>query len=152
MDPHFNWEENVMYHYRKLDNGTSSFHMQSRRRKKKQKVLPCFLIYNWMYFHFDIQIHSAPSGGCLLMHGNNFFKIASYFSNNINSSSFFHNDKQELELKQFDRGDFNFILQSERTSVLVSLNFNCYWYVAFSNYTIMPAWDYQLADDGWWIP
>uniref|UniRef100_A0A2N9FWU6 non-specific serine/threonine protein kinase n=1 Tax=Fagus sylvatica TaxID=28930 RepID=A0A2N9FWU6_FAGSY len=38
----------------------------------------------------------------------------------ISLSSFFLNDKQELELKQFDRRDCNFILQSESTAVLYS--------------------------------
>ena len=67
------------------------------------------------------------------------------FKKNVNTSSFFHNDKQELELKQFDWGNCNFILESQSNRVLVSLNLNCGWYVAFGYYTVVLAryWLFQ---------
>ena len=122
-----------MHHFRKCDNGTDSFHMLY-----KKNVMSFLLI-------FDLFILTECSNTSPSQNENNFVWIANYLLKNGNNSSFFHNDKQELELKQYDRGDCNFILQSQSNAILVSLNLNCDWYLSFSCYRIVIARHRQPA-------
>ena len=68
MDPHCNWDENVMLHYRKWDNGTCFIHIICNQRGEKKKVLSRFLIFNWMVFILTIKYIVPPLvGGCQLI-------------------------------------------------------------------------------------
>ena len=94
---------------------------------------------------FDLFISTECSNTSPSQNENNFVWIENYLLKNGKNSSFFHNDKQELELKQYDRGDCNVILQLQSKAVLVSLNLNCDWYLSFSCYRIVIARHRQLA-------